>query len=569
MKQWITQQIKKLRETSSSKTMITFFVLAFILPLIILLIVTSAFALNSYQKQTEQTLEQMASYFLAETDDSLNNIEQFLTKNVSENYEFGRLAYDDQAYKEAQYQLFRTRFYLSLKQTIDLYPNSQYMFFYQKEADDLLLVSSTNFSKKSSVGYSEMTRYLSDYFRNEPAPQRSWSLVNINGEEQLFRLLHVGNSYLGTNVPIHTLLDKLEKYNLGNCTFHISDSHEPVEIQKEHTSLFSDSHIRMNSGEGDYSILLTINRRTFFTPALIVYSCILVLSFLLLCLVPISHRFLKSQFYTPLQVLVRHMEKAADGNTIESLPEHLGGSEMSHVARTFNSMMQQIHQLKIQIYEEKLAQSQLELQCLHLQLNPHFFLNTLNSAYLLLKTGNLENLNSLLKNLTEYFRSIFQCTSSTHPLSAELEQCRNYICIYQIRCFKEIQIIYDINEHLSDIQVPPMCILTFLENSVKYAMEDLNSLCITVSVSKTASDGQNRIHIITQDNGVGFTEETLTELNRESVTQPLTGSHIGIRNLMHRLHYLYKGNAAIQFSNAVSGGARIRISLPIQDQHHL
>lgn len=565
MKRLITQQMKKIKENSSSKTMITFFVLSFILPLIILLIVTSAFALNAYQRQTAQTLKQMASYFLAETDDSLYNIEQFLIKNATENYEFGRLAYDDQAYKDADYQLFRTRFYLSLRQNIDLYPNSQYMFFYQKEAQDLLLVSSTDFSDKSSVGYSEMTKYLSEYFMDEPAPQGSWSLMSINGEEQLFRVLQIGNTYLGTNVPIHTLLGKLEKYNLGNCTFRITDSGQQSDDPESITSLFVDSHIHMNSREGDYSISLTINQRSFFTPALIVYCSILLFSFLLLCLVPFSHQFLKKQFYTPLQILVEHMEKTKNGKVDEKLPEQLGGTEMSHVAQTFNSMMEQIHHLRIQVYEEKLAQSQLELQCLHLQLNPHFFLNTLNSAYLLVKTGNLESLKSLLQSLTGYFRSIFQCTSDTHALSAELEQCRNYICIYQIRCFKEIQITYNIDDTLSDTQIPPMCILTFLENSVKYAMEDLNSLCITVSVLKIEADKVPYVDISVQDNGIGFSEDTLSELNQEFIAQPLTGSHIGIRNLQHRLYYLYKGNASMEFSNVDTGGARILIHLPLQD----
>ena len=110
-----------------------------------------------------------------------------------------------------------------------------------------------------------------------------------------------------------------------------------------------------------------------------------------------------------------------------------------------------------------------------------------------------------------------------------------------------------------------MCILTFLENSIKYAMEDLNSLCITVSVLKTQADEASYVDITIQDNGIGFPAETLTELNEELAAQPLTGSHIGIRNLQHRLYYLYRENASIAFSNVDSGGAQIRIHLPIQD----
>lgn len=114
----------------SSKKMITVFVLVFIFPLIILQIATSAFALNTYQSQTSQTLEQMASYFLSETDDSLSSIERYLAKTASENYEFQRIAYDNpQSQISTEYELFKTRFYLSMRQDINFYPTSQYFFF--------------------------------------------------------------------------------------------------------------------------------------------------------------------------------------------------------------------------------------------------------------------------------------------------------------------------------------------------------------------------------------------------------------------------------------------------------
>ena len=44
-------------------------------------------------------------------------------------------------------------------------------------------------------------------------------------------------------------------------------------------------------------------------------------------------------------------------------------------------MIGQIHDLKLQIYEEKLNQAYAELQYLTLQIKPHFFLNCLNLIY--------------------------------------------------------------------------------------------------------------------------------------------------------------------------------------------
>lgn len=551
----------------SSKKMITVFVLVFIFPLIILQIATSAFALNTYRHQTSQTLEQMASYFLSETDESLNSIEHYLAKTASENYEFQRIAYDDpQSQINTEYELFKTRFYLSMRQDVSFYPAAQYFFFYHEYRDDLLLIPSVDYMPNTTtLAYPVMSKYLSGYFDTMTDPQRKWVLVNISGQEHLLKTFHFGNAYLGASVPIDILLEKLKKYNLTECIFQISDSVQNDATEPNQSFPFHNNRIVLNSALGDYVLSLTINQKDFFTPSLIVWCSFLLLSVLMLYLIPLSSRVLKEQFYTPLEILVKHMHHIENDETTERLPEKLGGVEMTQVAKSFNQMMDQINHLKIEVYEKKLAQSQLELQCLHLQLNPHFFLNTLNSAYLLVRTGDLDKLQLLLKSLTGYFRSIFRPNSETTVLSQELEQCRNYIYIYQLRCFKEIHLDCDIDQSLMNQPIPPMCILTFIENAIKYAVEDLNELHLTLSIHEETADSRTDMNIIIYDNGCGFSNDTLNTLNTDFVAQTLTGSHIGIRNLQQRLHYFYKGTASIIFDNTIYGGARITMKLPLYD----
>ena len=49
--------------------------------------------------------------------------------------------------------------------------------------------------------------------------------------------------------------------------------------------------------------------------------------------------------------------------------------------KTFNDMASQIKDLKIEVYEDKLSIQQAEMEQLKLQINPHFFLNSLNIIY--------------------------------------------------------------------------------------------------------------------------------------------------------------------------------------------
>lgn len=224
----------------------------------------------------------------------------------------------------------------------------------------------------TTLPYSVMSKYLSEYFDTMPDMQKKWTLVNIEGKEHLLKTFHFGNAYLGASVPIDILLEKLKKYDLTECSFQITDS-DQIATEERHSAFpFRNNKIVLNSALGNYVLSLTINQKDFFTPSLIVWSSILLLSILMLYLIPLSGRVLKEQFYAPLEILVKHMQHIENDETTERLPEKLGGVEMTQVAKSFNQMMDQINHLKIEVYEKKLTQSQLELQCLHLQLNPHF-----------------------------------------------------------------------------------------------------------------------------------------------------------------------------------------------------
>lgn len=118
---------------------------------------------------------------------------------------------------------------------------------------------------------------------------------------------------------------------------------------------------------------------------------------------------------------------------LPELTENMGSMEMDHMAASFNTMIHRIQTMKIELYEKELQRTQLDLQCLQLQLSPHFFINTLNTIYFLsINEENLQ-LQSLTLEFMEYFRAVFKSSSSLIPLRKELEQCSHYISIQQVQ----------------------------------------------------------------------------------------------------------------------------------------
>lgn len=74
------------------------------------------------------------------------------------------------------------------------------------------------------------------------------------------------------------------------------------------------------------------------------------------------------------------------------------------------------------------------------------------------------------------------------------------------------------------------------------------------------------IRLQVTDSGQGFAEETLKSISNEPAqSDTIQKRGNGIRNVVSRLNLIYKGKAAITFSNAEGNGAIIDMWLPIDN----
>ena len=94
-------------------------------------------------------------------------------------------------------------------------------------------------------------------------------------------------------------------------------------------------------------------------------------------------------------------------------------------------MLDEIQRQKIGSYEQRLAAQQAQLQYLHLQIRPHFFLNCLNLVYSLAGEGKTGPIQDLVLDLSTYLRSVFKGGSKLVPLQSELASVESYVRIQQ------------------------------------------------------------------------------------------------------------------------------------------
>ena len=123
---------------------------------------------------------------------------------------------------------------------------------------------------------------------------------------------------------------------------------------------------------------------------------------------------------------------------------------------------------RMALLEKKNLEHQLEY--LRYQINPHFFMNTLNNIHALVDIDP-EKAKSTIVELSKMMRFIlYEGDKNGVPLTRECEFIRTYIALMQLRYTDKVQINLNLPEELPDKTVPPLMLISFIENAFKHGI---------------------------------------------------------------------------------------------------
>ena len=177
--------------------------------------------------------------------------------------------------------------------------------------------------------------------------------------------------------------------------------------------------------------------------------------------------------------------------------------------------------LKQQAEEILLQKSQAELNLLKSQVQPHFLFNTLNNIYYeaYREAPRTAGLIERLSDIMRYF--VDESPKDEVSLQTEVQFIENYIALEKIRIRHNTEINF-VKEYNPDARIPPMLLMTFIENIFKHGVDK--------------SSRKNKIDLsLVHQNGY-----LLFQTNNKKVPKTQETSHgFGIENLRKRLSLLY------------------------------
>lgn len=285
----------------------------------------------------------------------------------------------------------------------------------------------------------------------------------------------------------------------------------------------------------------------------------------MLVAIPVMWVYVRRTVFQPLDSLVDTMEQISQGELAARPSAVYKNREFKQVNDTFNSMISQITDLKIDSYERQLAAERSEMEALKMQIRPHFVLNCLKNVYALAETGRTGEIQKLILLLSRHLRYILSYSEDTVPLERELELCRNYVELSGVGQAYSSDCAVELDERLGELPVPPVSLLTLVENSVKHGVWEGRSPKITITARRLEMEDGVLADITISDNGIGFTPEQLEALNRAR-PQEENGRHVGLANTLRRLQLLYGEGLAVAFANGRDGGACVELFLLVKER---
>ena len=110
------------------------------------------------------------------------------------------------------------------------------------------------------------------------------------------------------------------------------------------------------------------------------------------------------------------------------------------------------------------------LQFLKYQINPHFFMNTLNNIHALIDIDSAKAQNVVVE-LSKMMRYVlYEIDKDNVTLRQEVDFLNNYIKLMRIRLKDNVEITVDISNGNSDIKLPPLLFIPFVENIFKHGI---------------------------------------------------------------------------------------------------
>ena len=226
-------------------------------------------------------------------------------------------------------------------------------------------------------------------------------------------------------------------------------------------------------------------------------------------------------------------------------------NEIGSIASHVNTLLERVYSLnqhniasQARLYEMELSKKQTQLYAYQSQINPHFLYNMLQCMRGISLMHGIREVAQSCTNMADLFRYSIKGAFLVY-LEDELSIIDKYLYMIRVRFQDKITYSLEIAEDTKKCKIPKMILQPLVENSIFHGLESIEDNGFIHIRTFREGDG---LFITIQDNGIGFDEVTLKELE-ELLSQDIPSDinatfneakGLGIINIHNKIR-LYEG----------------------------
>ncbi len=348
----------------------------------------------------------------------------------------------------------------------------------------------------------------------------------------------------------------------------VSDANLPANDLLYQIEYDKDTHLfAKTSSYSGFTTIIAIHNRDLYKPIydyvgmnLLIFLgfvvVILILSYVVSRIIttPVMKMYGKiASLYTEEETILSDSLEKIDTNIIELDTLYSAVVDMHDRAQT--SMKREL------VLNHQRLQSQ--ILALQSQMNPHFLYNSLATIQAMADEGMREEVITMCQTISRILRYISSDREPLVSIREDVAHAEDYLKSMKMRYGDDLCYNIALPEEMMELKIPKLCLQLIVENSIKFATKTVHAPWrIEVSGILTGIYWE----ITVRDNGAGFTEDNLCELNnkiayinKNELLPSLEINGMGLMNIYIRFKTLYHGKHIFRISNAATGGALVTI----------
>jgi len=246
--------------------------------------------------------------------------------------------------------------------------------------------------------------------------------------------------------------------------------------------------------------------------------------------------------------------------------------ELETLALDLNTMAGKIKTLIDENTREQRNLQKSEMKALQAQITPHFLYNTLDSIIWLAEGNKKEQVISITRAFSDFFRISLNRGSEWVLVQDEFKHVESYLTIQKIRYRDILDYSIEFEETMEQKTILKLLLQPIVENALYHGIKNKRGKGF-IKVKgwmerrgrKTEgweSDEDKWLFFSVEDNGIGMTDEQLLAIREQPQDISLPAKSYGLFNVRKRLELYYNLTGLLDIQSVYKEGTKVTLRIP-------